>query len=364
EEVGAGDEAWNAAELAGENYPEAATRYAAAETAYTAALAASPERKKTVGVTVALTPDADYQSINAAIQAVSPDTRIVIKPGLYEEAIVIDKKVELAGEGPRETIRIEPDDDWCVTMKTDEAVVRGLKLYCRVTGDNKKGGIYVEKGKLIVDDCDIHSDSLSCVEASGAESRVEITQSRLHDSKEGRGAYFHDGATGKLDNCQVQANAYPGVDVIGGAVVELVNCRMSDGLAHGVFVSKDGKCTLDTCEMAANTSAGIAVVEGGHADVRNCKIHDGKQSGLFANSKGTCLMDTCEIYTNERAGIEIREQGNPTVRNTIVTRNVYRGVIAHPGALGLIENCDLRGNPRGAYEIKQGSQLRVNNNQE
>ncbi|MBA4494051.1 pectinesterase family protein [Paenactinomyces guangxiensis] len=41
-----------------------------------------------------------YKTITEAIQKAIPGTKIIIEPGIYKENIVIDKRVELLGNGP------------------------------------------------------------------------------------------------------------------------------------------------------------------------------------------------------------------------------------------------------------------------
>lgn len=49
----------------------------------------------------------DYATITEALEAVKPGTRILVRPGLYQEGIVVDKPVELIGDGKRDDIVIE-----------------------------------------------------------------------------------------------------------------------------------------------------------------------------------------------------------------------------------------------------------------
>ena len=48
----------------------------------------------------------DFQSIQAAIDAASAGDTVAIRPGIYAEAVVIDKDLTLFGDGPREEIII------------------------------------------------------------------------------------------------------------------------------------------------------------------------------------------------------------------------------------------------------------------
>lgn len=49
----------------------------------------------------------DYVTLTDALQAAKPGDRILLRPGLYQEGIVIDKPIEIIGEGEMEEVVIE-----------------------------------------------------------------------------------------------------------------------------------------------------------------------------------------------------------------------------------------------------------------
>src|SRR5262245_47997778 len=67
---------------------------------------------------VARTGLAHFRSISAAIAAAEPNTRIVVRPGVYSERLVLDRRVLLIGEGPVETIVVVSVGSSCVHMRT------------------------------------------------------------------------------------------------------------------------------------------------------------------------------------------------------------------------------------------------------
>ena len=42
----------------------------------------------------------DFATVGAAIKAAKPGDRILVRPGLYEEGLVVDKPLEILGDGP------------------------------------------------------------------------------------------------------------------------------------------------------------------------------------------------------------------------------------------------------------------------
>src|SRR5207244_3535904 len=114
-----------------------------------------------------------------------PGNTIRVRPGRYAESLVLDRKVAIVGEGPRDAVIIESASADCVVMKAEEAVLRGLTLRC-VAGARgaKYYAVDVPQGRLLLEDCDISSDALSCVAVHGAAASAVVRKCCIHDGKE------------------------------------------------------------------------------------------------------------------------------------------------------------------------------------
>jgi hypothetical protein len=51
-----------------------------------------------------------------------------VREGLYNESIVLDKSVEIIGDGAAEKIIVRSTNSSCIAMQTEKALVRGLTL--------------------------------------------------------------------------------------------------------------------------------------------------------------------------------------------------------------------------------------------
>jgi len=254
----------------------------------------------------------DFRSINAAIQAAKAGSRILVKAGIYQETIIINKPVQIVGSGQVTDIIIESWNGNCIRMQTDHALVKGLTLRCRASENSV--AVYIPRGQLTVEQCDIASDSLACVEICNAEGII-------------------------------------------------MDCKIHDGKQNGVIVYQNGTGRIENCDIFANAYSGIEIKEGGNPIVRNCKIHDGKGSGVFVNQNGTGRIEDCDIFANAYSGIAIKEGGNPIVRNSLIKQN-REAVRVYKNGAGSVENCDLRDNKMGAWRIESGCEVRRSGNRE
>src|SRR5438445_2691137 len=87
-----------------------------------------PPAASPVTLVVARSGPADFDNLTQAVRQAPPGSRLLVRPGRYEESIVLDKFLEIAGDGPRQEIVIENPDLHCVSMLTSQATIRGLTL--------------------------------------------------------------------------------------------------------------------------------------------------------------------------------------------------------------------------------------------
>ena len=345
----------------------------------------------------------DFATIGAALAAAAPGSRIAVRPGVYEESIVLDRTVEIAGDGPVERIVVRSAGGSCVRMEAAEAVVRGLTLRC-VAGRGAVAyfAVDVPRGQLVLEDCDVSSNSLSCVGIHGAEARPVVRRCALHGGADA-GVYAFDGAGGTIEACDVFENANVGVAITAGASPTVRDCRIFRGGNAGVVSWAGGAGTIDRCEIFGNAQAGIGISDGGNPIVTACRIHDGGNSGLFVHDGGhgsvvgcdisghgeaevaitggtptlrACTIhdgvvgvlvagagrgtiEACEIARNTGAGIALGPGSGPTAYRCRIHGNGGPAVRAEAGAAGTFVECDLRGNAGGAWDVDPDTEVRA-----
>lgn len=213
-----------------------------------------------------------YSSISAALKSAMPNTLILIKPGHYDEGFVINKRVEIRGDGPREDIIIESKDTSCIQMRTDEAVVQGLTLLCRTAQTNRRHAVEIPMGCLKLIDCDITSTIGACVAISGRQTHPEIQGCWLHDAG-ASGIFIEEHARGIIENCDISGNEYPNISIKPYANPLIKNCKIHDGRSHGILFWAHDSGTVEDCDIFGNALEGVKVKDGGIAPaVRGCRI--------------------------------------------------------------------------------------------
>ena len=297
----------------------------------------------------------DFASIGEALKAAAPGARILVRPGLYEESIVIDKQVEIAGDGPVERIIVRGTAASCVRMLADRARVAGLTLRGVAAGGGEGFfAVDITRGQLLLEDCDISSETLSCVAVHGDTSAPTLRRCRIHDGADS-GVYFFDGAAGALEDCEVYENANVGVAITDRASPSLTRTKIYGGENAGVVVWDGGVGTLDECEVYGNRLAGVGVSAGGRLTARACRIHEGVNSGVFVHDGGDATLEACDIFGHREAEVAVQERGQLTALRCEIHRGRGPGVFVRDGGQALVEECEVRDNAGHGVVIGDGS---------
>ena len=250
----------------------------------------------------------DFTTIGAAVKSSPIGTRILVRPGHYTESIVIDKPIEVIGDGDRDDIVVVAEKTATIIFDTNIGTVRNITL--RQHGTNNYG-VWIKQGRLTLEDCDITSDALSClVVERGADPRVR--RNRIHDGKQA-----------------------------------------------GILVHAGGRGTFEDNDIFANALAGIEVTSKADPIVRRNRIRDSKQVGIHVYDDGLGLYEDNTITGNASAGIHVRTNAAITARKNTIRQNGTEGVWAATGGGGVFEDNDLTDNARGPWRIEPASTAKV-----
>jgi parallel beta-helix repeat protein len=248
-----------------------------------------------------------FATVSEAIEAAKPGDRILVRPGLYEESLIVNKPLEIIGDGPVEDIVIRARDANVLTFQASIGRVANLTL--RQVGEEVMG-VSIQQGRLDLEGCDLSSQAGSCVSIrDGADPRLR--RNKIHHGKE-----------------------------------------------RGVIVYDDGLGTLEDNEIFGNGFHGVTIGAGGNPVLRRNQIR-GNETGVYVHDNGQGTLEDNEITGNGETGVEIQADGNPLVRGNRINRNEYEGVWVHDAGKGVIEDNDLTGNGASAWAIDKACKPNV-----
>jgi len=207
----------------------------------------------------------DYTTITEAIKAAKPGTRILVRPGLYREGIVIDKPVEITGDGDRNDIVIEGQCRAAVVFVADNGKIANLTIR-QVGSDDWYAVDIATKGRVEIEDCDISSQGKACV--------------AIHSNAQAR----------------------------------LRRCGIHDGGLCGIYITKNGQGTIEDNDIFANINIGVLVSHNGNATLRRNRISQNGEIGILVQSGGGGIFEDNDLRGNAKGAWNIASDCEARVR--------------------------------------------------
>lgn len=301
---------------------------------------------------------ADHTSIQAAIEAATPGSRILIRPGTYHEALRLSKPLELIGDGDQGRIVVTTGQG--VTLHCDAPMARVVGLTLRRESGGENTALWITAGNAEIEDCVVTSHSLAGVEITFTGTAPTLRRCRLVDGSRS-GLFVHSGASPSLEDCEFVHNGLSGAQIKGeGTRAIFTRCVARDNAEGGFAFGDKAVGRLDGCRATGHGFSGSEVAGSAAPQARDCHFNDNKWAGLLIARGGRGRFDACTIAGNEHAGVVVSDASRVDLRASTVTGNGYQAIwIADAESGGTFENNDLTGNQRGAWDIAKGAEAKV-----
>jgi len=231
----------------------------------------------------------DYPSIGLAIDAANPGDCIKIRHGLYQESIIINKPLEIIGEGERDEIEIRAKDSNAIKFVADYGKVANLTIRQMSQGDFSCVDIW--HGRLLIEECDISSQGNA-------------------------GVVIHKEADPRLRKNQI-----------------------SDNRGFGVIITGEGLGLLEGNQLFRNETS-ILIEENSKPTIRRNSVKLNRTDGILINETSQCLIEENDVSNNAKIGIEIRSGSNPTLCRNKIHDNNGNGVYIST-SIGILEENDI-----------------------
>lgn len=300
-----------------------------------------------------------YTTVTGAIEAARPGERILVRPGIYREGLVLEKPVEITGEGEASKVIIEATGK--STLLSTAGTGRIANLTLRQNGGGTWFALDIAGGGLEVEGCDITSYGLACLAVHNNATPIVIGN-RIHDSNVGGGVLIYDRGQGLLENNDIFDNAHSGITIETEAKPVLRRNRIHDNRRSGVHIYQGGQGLLEDNDIFGNNQAGVEIKTNGNPTLIGNRIYEGKQTGILVSDSGRGVLEDNDIFGNTYSGVEIRTGGDPQLRRNKIHDGKARGVFVWNGGKGTLEENDIIGNAYSGIVIKEGGNPNIFNN--
>jgi parallel beta-helix repeat protein len=176
-----------------------------------------------------------------------PGDCILVKPGLYEEEMTVDKPLEIRGDGDLRDIVIRAAVRSALLFRTAMGRVSNLTLQ---QSDGDRCCVDISQGRLELEGCDITGGIGPCIAVyRGADPRLR--KNRIHDGK-AEGVVVYDNGLGILEENDISSNAGPGVSISNGGNPILRRNRINKNSGEAITVFEGGQGTIDENDLRDN----------------------------------------------------------------------------------------------------------------
>jgi len=302
-----------------------------------------------------------YTTLASAISVANAGDRVLVRPGIYEEGLVMDKPLEIIGQGKRDEILIDAAGTNALAFRTTLGRVTNLTL--RQFGGGDYFAVDIGQGRLTLENCRIESNSLAGIAIHGDGADPIIRNNLIHRCRQS-GVVVFDNGRGTLEENDIADNAVCGVVIRAGGNPVLRGNQIHDNRQGGVQTERGALGRIEENDIFKNQCEGIVIKDQGNPFVRLNTIYKNTKAGIYVYDQGQGTLEGNEIHDNQNSGVAIRTQGNPIVQRNRITKNNGKGVWCNNNAMGAVENNDLRGNNFGAFWKSDDSTTLYADNQE
>ena len=298
----------------------------------------------------------DFISIGEAIGWANPGDRILVRPGLYRESLLIDKPLEILGDGDRADIVVEANDDSVVIFSAVMGRVSNLTLR-KTESKEANYAVDIQQGRLELSGCVISSQSLSCVGIrGGADPRVR--GNLIENSVEG-GILIYEGSRGTIEDNEIARVDINGIEVENSSPIIRRN-RVHHLKSNGLSIREGAAPTVEDNEIFAS-NIGI-VIKGAAPILRRNQTHHNTQTGVVFLASASGVLEDNNIYANTFSGIEVKEESSPVIRANRIAENSANGVYIYDGAKPLIEDNEILNNAYSGIRVENEADVVIRRN--
>lgn len=285
--------------------------------------------------TMVVSLEGPVRSISMAIRGAVAGARILVKgPAEYRESLIIDKPLEIIGEGKVKLVGIGGPAIASTGMVFRIATLNitaegfsGISIsggYCvleqlEVSGTRSSGVLIRDGAEAVLVSCSLHHAE-HCGLHAQLGSKCTVVGSTVRENGTG-GLFFSQGAEGSAEGNIIEENGYNGIYIAAGANPRISKNKIGRHRYAGLLVYQHdewrhdygpGRGMIEDNDITDGDQFGIEIKEGGDPCVRRNVIRANKEGGIWTQQRGRGTIFNNRIVDNLGPGIR-NEEGHPLI---------------------------------------------------
>ncbi|MFE7593984.1 right-handed parallel beta-helix repeat-containing protein [Kitasatospora sp. NPDC057512] len=336
-----------------------------------------------------------YRTIGEALQAAGSGAVISVRPGRYDENLVLTKAVGITAADVRGSVRISPRRGSVVQVLTEAVQLTGLVLQGQ---DDELPAVDVPRGRLTVRDCEVIGNAWTAVltrgpgelvmrgsrvtnpagaglvETSTGSSVIEdsvvehlgtsavvigeradptVRRCVLRDAR-GNGLCANGEARGVVEDCEISGTDKPAVALEERSSTRLLRTAIRDS-ALGVFVGSAARVVLEDCSVTAVRGHGYVLTDGTDPLLRRCRAVRPQGYGLHIAGRARGTLEDCEVTAPTGVGIHVGGSAGPSLLRTVVRDAGADGVELTGGSTPGFDRLEVRRAAGAGIVVRDGA---------
>lgn len=252
----------------------------------------------------------------------------MIPSGLYRENVVIDKPLELVGDGSDGTVELWPAKGPGIEVRADQVLIRNIKLH----GRSASPVIQARFASVVLEDSEITGGTFT-VKVDGEGVECTIRRCRIFGGLVG---IMLSASHVTIDDCTIGGHRSSGIDVGGEWVTSLsiTRCHIDSNQGAGIDCSGDMRLSwgeISDCVLQGNfygirMSYSDAQTDLSYPSIERCQFIRNKHSGIDVSGKANPRLSDCEITGPGYIGVYIRDGAHPRVSNAMIGGAIDIGI--------------------------------------
>ncbi|WP_333769027.1 right-handed parallel beta-helix repeat-containing protein [Streptomyces sp. IBSBF 2435] len=277
-----------------------------------------------------------YSTIGAALADARNGAIIRVRPGHYEENLVIEHVVTITAEENRGSVKVAPRHGCVVRVLSEAVKLTGLVLQ---GNDEELPAVDVPRGQAEFDDCEVVGSSWTAI-LSRAQGSLAMRGCRVTNPA-GAGIVDTSSVSSVIESCVIEHLATSAVVISERANPTVRNCVLRDARGNGVCVNGQGRGTVDSCEISLTDQPGIALEENSTTRVTGTTVRD-SEAGVFVSSQSQVTIEDSVFSGTAGYGLTLTGGTDPVVRRCRFERTGNHGVHVAAKSRGRFEECAIR----------------------
>ncbi|MER6990048.1 right-handed parallel beta-helix repeat-containing protein [Saccharopolyspora hirsuta] len=282
-----------------------------------------------------------FSSIAAAIASAGAGATISVRPGRYEEGLVVNRVVNIVADEGDGTVEVHARQGSALVVDADGVQLRGLTLS---SDDGKAAVVDVRRGEVALDGCRIAGSAWAALltRASGsvAARGCEVTNSG------GAGVVITSASPSTLEDTRV-------VDVSSSAAV--VGDRGSLTLrrivverpgGNGICVNGSGNCVVEQGSITGAAKPSVVVEQQGQLRATGLDVRDGANVDLYVVGGRSVTVSDSTFAGSSAQAVHVSGTSRPVLRGCTFAAARCAVQVTQQAAPEFVE-CTVEDSPTG-----------------